>query len=501
MPGRVKPEPDVLVVGSGPVGSAFARAVHERAPGTRIVMLEAGPKLTERPGVHVKNIADADERARAQLLSEGRHGAKTAAAARAADGAPQAGHARPGTAFVDRDNPGFPDGAMSTNVGGMGAHWTCASPRPGDGERVPFIPDAELDQTLAEAERFLSVRRDAFPDSLEGRTILDTLRTTYDRDLPADRRVDWMPLACATSGDGLPYWTGSDVVLGPLADPSVDVFDLQADTLCRRLVAENGRIVAAEAEHLPTGRRERIRARVVFVACDALRTPQLLWASGIRPPALGRYLNDHTQIICGVRLGESLVRGEAGVESAHRGDADPVVGVFWVPYSALHHPFHGQVMHLDMSPIEIVDRVAEHVVGLGWFVAKDIRPEDRVTFSEHECDAYGMPRIRIEYGLTPRDRERVEAAIADQARGAAALGETVPGRGPTLVPPGSSLHYQGTTRMGEVDDGESVCDSWSRVWGFHNLFLGGNGVIPTPTASNPTLTSVAVAIRAAQAAV
>ena len=157
-------------------------------------------------------------------------------------------------------------------------------------------------------------------------------------------------------------------------------------------------------------------------------------------------------------------------------------------------------MHLDMSPIAIVDGApAEHVVGLGWFVPKEIRAEDRVTVSDDRLDAYGMPAIRIEYGLTARDRESVEAAIADLERGATALGEPVPGRGPTLVPAGSSLHYQGTTRMGEADDGESVCDPFSRLWGLDNLFVGGNGVIPTATASNPTLTSVALAIRAAGA--
>ena len=159
-------------------------------------------------------------------------------------------------------------------------------------------------------------------------------------------------------------------------------------------------------------------------------------------------------------------------------------------------------MHLDMSPIGIVDADAgEHVVGLGWFVPKEIRAEDRLVFSDREVDAYGMPRMRIEYALTERDQETVDAAIDDQRRGARALGEEVPGRGPTLIPAGSSLHYQGTTRMGDADDGASVCDPFSRVWGYDNLFVGGNGVIPTRTASNPTLTSVALAIRAAAAAV
>lgn len=498
MSSRVNGDYDVLIVGSGPVGSAFARAVHERAPETRILMLEAGPRLTERPGVHVRNIADAGARARAQVLSEGPRAAEAAAPSAAADRAPEAGRARPGTAFVDNENSAFSEGALSTNVGGMGAHWTCAAPRPGDGERIPFVPERELDALLARAEGFLSVRRDVFTDSIEGRAILDTLRATYDPALPTDRGVDRMPLACAAAADGSPYWTGTDVVLGALAD-GVDTFELRADTICRRLVVDGARVAAIEVEHLPTGRRERIAAGTVFVACDALRTPQLLWASGIRPPALGRYLNDHTQLISGVKLDDRLIRADDGVGSARRGDDDPLVGVFWVPYSASRHPFHGQVMHLDMSPIEIVDNPAEHVVGLGWFIPKDLRREDRVTFSDTELDAYGMPRLRIEYELTSRDREQIDAAIEDQARGAAALGEEVPGRGPTLVPPGSSLHYQGTTRMGESDDGESVCDPHSRVWGYDNLFVGGNGVIPTSTASNPTLTSVALAIRAAEA--
>jgi choline dehydrogenase-like flavoprotein len=53
-------------------------------------------------------------------------------------------------------------------------------------------------------------------------------------------------------------------------------------------------------------------------------------------------------------------------------------------------------------------------------------------------------------------------------------------------------------RMGETDDGTSVADPWSRVWGYNNLVVGGNALIPTATAMNPTLMSVAIAVRGAR---
>jgi choline dehydrogenase-like flavoprotein len=69
---------------------------------------------------------------------------------------------------------------------------------------------------------------------------------------------------------------------------------------------------------------------------------------------------------------------------------------------------------------------------------------------------------------------------------------------PFVMPLGASLHYQGTTRMGTVDDGTSVCSIDSEVWGTPGVFVAGNGVIPTATACNPTLTSVALAVAGAR---
>ena len=75
---------------------------------------------------------------------------------------------------------------------------------------------------------------------------------------------------------------------------------------------------------------------------------------------------------------------------------------------------------------------------------------------------------------------------------------TRPSPRPFTMPLGASLHYQGTTRMGAVDDGESVCGPDSEVWTAPGVFVAGNGIIPTATACNPTLTSVALAIRGAR---
>ena len=56
-------------------------------------------------------------------------------------------------------------------------------------------------------------------------------------------------------------------------------------------------------------------------------------------------------------------------------------------------------------------------------------------------------------------------------------------------------------RMGEADDGTSVADPWSRVWGVDEpRTSAATALIPTANAMNPTLMSVAIAVRGARKA-
>lgn len=496
---------DILIVGSGPVGATFARVLAEALPHAKILMTDLGPQLTRRAGMNLKNLPDANERNAAQIRGQGfaqyeYDNLSIHARAQAINGERKK-LGRPGTHLVTLDEAelnasGMPAAAMSSNVGGMGAHWTCACPRPGNEERVPFIPAHELDAALDKAEALLRVSRDVFPVSAEGTAIQQTLGELFDDVLPDDRKVRPMPLACEVTSDGERIWTGADTILGDVIESPN--FTLRSETICRRLIVKGDQVSGALLEHLPTGEQTEVAAKIVIVAADALRTPQLLWASGIRPRALGHYLNDHLWSFAAVALDERMITNSA---TQYR-SPDNTIGVFQIPFHAPSHPYHAQVMHMDISPVQLdggAPAPAKHVVGTGWSCRKEIRFEDCVTFSETETDWLGMPKMRIHYELTEADHAAMAEAMREQKRAVSALGQPVFSDEPLLVPPGTSLHYQGTIRMGARADSTSVCDSYSRVWGLRNLFVGGNGVIPTATTCNPTLTSVALAVRACEA--
>jgi pyranose oxidase len=200
-----------------------------------------------------------------------------------------------------------------------------------------------------------------------------------------------------------------------------------------------------------------------------------------------------------IRDAEQLAPAGAGDQVAAAGALSEQSGVSWVPYTD-EMPFHGQIMQLDASPVPLADDdpvVPGSIVGLGLFCAKDLQADDRIEFAEDATDAYGMPAMRIHYRLTDRDHDVIERARQEIVRFGAAVGEPLDPR-PFTMPLGASLHYQGTTRMGAVDDGQCVCGPDSEVWTAARVYVAGNGVIPTATACNPTLTSVALAVRGAR---
>ncbi|QGN57725.1 GMC oxidoreductase [Nostocoides sp. HKS02] len=490
----------VIVIGSGPTGAVYARRLLERSDSVSVLMVEAGPALSDPLGMNVRNIADKEEQTAAKLASQGPAAGRAGMAGIPTGGMEGTVTARQGTHLVGRaaeGSTGMPAAAAATCVGGQGAHWTCATPRPIGTERIDFL-EAELDDLLDEAERLLHTTHEAFSGAPQAAALLGLVADEFAAD---GLLVQPLPVAGDPRADGSMRWSGTDVVLGELATPGAksDRFELRTGTLAVRLIVEDDTVVGAILRDVATGAETQERADAVVVAADALRTPQLLWASGIRPEALGRYLTEHPLIFGVVAVKEGLLP-PVGAAAA---PVDPVRVVVGIRFDQELHPFHAQLIYSPVCPIPLppdspfIGNPGGYV-GMGWGVRKWPRAEDRLLFVDDEPDENQLPGIRIAYEVTQREEAELDHARDFLDRAAAALGTFIDGM-PVVMPPGSSLHYMGTVRMGAHDDGTSVCDPDSRVWGVNGLVLAGNGLIPTANSCNPTLTSVALAVRGADA--
>ena len=484
----------VVVVGSGPIGSAFAKKLHDLNPSVNITMFEVGPAATKPLGRHVRSLDSDAEMIEAQQKCQGPHAGKAHDASKMHTGVVTA---RPGTFLVEEQPESeMPATAMSANVGGMGAHWTCACPRFGAGEVPEFIDRAEYDSDLSEAWAMLKVTQSAFENFPMGKQLREILGAKYNVGRTPDRHVQPMPLAVEVRDDRA-WWTGTDVIISSMADSPR--FKIVSETLVTEVLHNGSKATGVVVKDVKTGESREVEADAVFVAGDSIRTPQLLFKSGIRPTALGHYLNDHGQVLGLAELPDSVTDTSGNV--AKPGSLSSYSGVSWIPYDRETFPVHAQIMQMDASPIplqEVKEPRPGAYVGVGLFVPKQITFEDCVEFSETETDFFGMPKPKLHYKWNEEDNRRFAKAKELLAEVCETIGTPL-GNGPITMPPGSSLHYLGTVRMGQSNDGTSVCDQDSKIWGFENLYVGGNGVIPTETAGNPTPTSMAFAIKAARA--
>jgi choline dehydrogenase-like flavoprotein len=115
---------------------------------------------------------------------------------------------------------------------------------------------------------------------------------------------------------------------------------------------------------------------------------------------------------------------------------------------------------------------------------------NRVTLAD-ERDGLGIQRPRIAFDYDDYTKRGFEAARPIQNQIMAALGATEVKQ---LGPIADSAVMGGTTRMG-TDPKTSVVDPNLRAHDHKNLFIVGSSVLPTITASPPTLTIGALSAR------
>ncbi|WMS42263.1 GMC family oxidoreductase [Acuticoccus sp. MNP-M23] len=128
-------------------------------------------------------------------------------------------------------------------------------------------------------------------------------------------------------------------------------------------------------------------------------------------------------------------------------------------------------------------------------------PDSRITLSDQR-DSLGEPRARIDWRLTALEQKtfRVFAETVQGELARTGLAEaTVPSwlLGDDWRENVTDFYHQmGTARMG-TDPATSVVDDTQKAQDIDNLYVAGSAVFPTGSASNPTLTLLALTLRLA----
>lgn len=456
---------DVVVVGTGAGGSTIAGEALRS--GRSVILIEAGDPTGGRPGYHMRNDEGDEDRLN--------------------DFAEQMGAELVNQSGIEDGIDAIPGARTAHVVGGRLRVWFNNTPTPDEPERNAAIPAAEWPDLLARARALFHVSQDTGRDSLRERRLLERIRAGFP-DLPAGREVQPMPLAAELQDDGSVRYAGADDLLLGDAEAPPETLTWMTGTVARRIVHAGGRVSGIEVAPREGGETSTVTGDTYVIACGTLGTPQLLHASAVETSeALGRYIMEHPLIASRVPIDPELLDGVP--------DDDPSFTV-WIPYSEAR-PWHAQVSRTPYLE-DFLDYRARDTGDLLTFCGTDPRPENRLIYGE-ELDNFGLPRFRAEFELSANDREVVGDAIRDHWMIASQFGEYHRGWAPQLFEWGASTHLMGSHRMGAADDGTSVVDPSSKVWGYDNLYLAGNGIFSDKNCCNPSLQTVAIALRASDA--
>ncbi len=125
------------------------------------------------------------------------------------------------------------------------------------------------------------------------------------------------------------------------------------------------------------------------------------------------------------------------------------------------------------------------------------RYENHVSIDQNVVDAWDIPALRIETKYSANEFNMSRDAVDTSIALAEAAGFEVLSKNYDPNPPGYSIHELGTCRMGD-DPKTSVLNKWSQSHDIKNLFVVDGASFVSSGWQNPTITIVALAMRASE---
>jgi len=254
-----------------------------------------------------------------------------------------------------------------------------------------------------------------------------------------------------------------------------------------------------------SGKSAEVSSSVVMLCASTLESTRVLLQSatdvypdglGNSSGVLGKFLMDHTY----GGLSELAPLGDREQASFRDRVGRRVRGFVFGPKSPRFDPSEGIYIHRDVSPgaRQYGFEAGFPDAGHFWIAAfGEVDPSacNRAYLDSVRRDCWGLPVPSIELRYSERDRKRMSDALEFCVSLLEILDLASDYRRHAIATPGESVHEVGTARMGAAPN-SSFLNKFNQSWEVSNLFVTDGSAFPASAYQNPTLTMVALTLRA-----
>ncbi|HVA00530.1 MAG TPA: GMC family oxidoreductase [Terriglobia bacterium] len=295
-------------------------------------------------------------------------------------------------------------------------------------------------------------------------------------------------------------------------------FTLRQNAVAREILADReGRARAVSFVDRRTKQEEQVKAKIIVVCCATVESARLLLNSrspqhpagvGNSSGVVGRYLHGHLGVGLNVYLkeleGVKPFNQDGATDSVYIprynqlfGKSDYAGGwgiqmnfaSYMFPHAALDLPGYGP------SFKERVRKMQPGFLFFGSFGKVLARPENYVSVDRARVDDYGIPIPVVHFRFGENDRALTRAMEQSMLEiGSRLKGTVFPHFG--AGPGGFASHEVGTIRMGN-NPKTSALNGFCQSHDVKNLFVTDGSCFTTTSEKNPTLTIMALSMRAA----
>jgi choline dehydrogenase-like flavoprotein len=259
-------------------------------------------------------------------------------------------------------------------------------------------------------------------------------------------------------------------------------------------------------------REMHAKAPIVIVAASCLESTRILLNSKIANSsgALGHYLHDQLYISQGVQavvpeaLDGKAPRGLMGgggysprFVNLQKGKEEDFIRGYAYDFSTGNTP---DPKYVPAYGAELDKKLASYRgAGVSVTIMGEVLPrfENFVGIDKKVVDAWGIPVLHIQAKYGENEFKMSKHAMNTFAEVCHGAGFEVLTKHDQMFPPGYSIHELGTCRMGD-DPKKSVLNQWNQSHDIKNLFVVDGSSFVTGGYQNPTMTILALSMRASE---